>query len=334
MKILLLNEWHNPTIQNLIHYFACNLGPSNFNWTGKRWYRKDFLPLSEMEESSLVPEPEALTALQDGEYDWVIFSDSSVLIYLSSHLPSSRTRRILIDTSDSNLVPKLYHDNCEIYFKSQFTKNALLLGGKNVAVKTMEDQKKMRRFCLSPSTKICQEERFSNFKKNFDVFFNGSAWPRDRSLLLNLIKSDQSISFFGGLYNRPDLPFNSVVSDSLRFKMMNQTENIQAMSSSKICLSMKGNGNNCLRQYEILNLGLFLMVQETQDHFGHVDPEDGKHCVFFKEDGSDLLEKIHHYLDHEDERDEIAKNGKIFFDKHYHPDSMVKYILDVVGEER
>jgi len=92
MKILLLNEWYSPSLQNLIYYFASILGPSQFNWTGKRWYRKDFIPFNEIEESSLVKEPIALTKLQNQEYDFVIFSDSSTHVFLSSHF--SKTKRV------------------------------------------------------------------------------------------------------------------------------------------------------------------------------------------------------------------------------------------------
>ena len=94
MKILLLNEWYSPSLQNLIYYFTAMLGSNQFNWTGKRWYRKDFIPLNEIEESSLIREPIALTKLQNQEYDFVIYSDSSTHVFLSSHF--SKTIRVFL----------------------------------------------------------------------------------------------------------------------------------------------------------------------------------------------------------------------------------------------
>jgi len=335
MKILLLNEHINPTVQNLIHYFSIKLGPNQFNWTGKRWYRESFLPFSEMEEISCVSEPIALTRLQDGYYDYVIFSDSSLFVFISSHL-KSKTKRVIIDSIDSSLIPEYYWNNCEIYFKSQFKENTIIsninIKGNQKNIKSSDLNKKLYPFCLLTSFKInndlykthCEENR-----ENIDVYFSGSAWPKDRIKYISMLKQWPDINFFGGLYNRKDLSFNVAFPDNIKCREFNMIEYINLLKSSKINISLRGNGGNCIRQFEILYLGGFLLVQKTENKFAYIEPEDKKHCVFFNNE-SDLKEKIMYYLINKEERKEIAKNGKEFFDEYYNPRVLVNYILEVL----
>jgi len=335
MKTLLLNEWYNPVLQNMIYYFASFLGPNQFHWTGKRFYNRFFLPFHELEEASHIDTPVALTNLQNGFYDNVIYPDQSTYIYLSSQLVSKKTRRIMVDSSDSNLIPRWYLENSELYFKSQLKKTDLITQNKsdlNPRNISDEERKKIFPFSLTPSFKILNYSLIErmNTRKNFDVFFNGSAWPQRRVSLVSQIKEHPEINFFGGLYNRNDLKFNNVIPDSLRFKQISYEDFMMSISSSKIGLNIEGNGKNCFRQFEILEAGEFLLTQKHENFFGIKEPVDKKHCVFFKEDGSDLIELIKYYLEHEQEREEIAKSGKRFFEDNCHPKVLTKYILDTM----
>ncbi len=339
MKVLALNEWYNPVLQNLIYYFASFLGPNDFNWTGKRYYNKYFLPIHELEESSHLDPPAALTNLQNGHYDYVIYSDQTTYLYLSNHLIKKGTKRVMIDAYDWNIIPRWILENSEIYFKAQLKKdsNWIVKNKKDLKPKEINEgvKKNIFPFSLTPSFKVLNSS-FSekrNTVKNFDVFFSGSAWPQKRISLVSKIKSHPEINFFGGLYNRSDLKFNNVIPDSLRFSNMSHENFMMALSSSKINLNIEGNGKNCFRQFEILNLGEFLLTQEYENFFGIKEPVNKKHCVFFKEDGSDLIELIKYYLEHEDEREEIAKNGKKFFEENCHPRALVKYMLDIMDSK-
>ena len=335
MKILALNEWYNPVLQNLIYYFASFIGPHNFHWTGKRNYAKLFLPIHEIEESSHVQPPVALTNLQNGYYDYVIYVDQTTYMFLSSHLPEKGTKRVMIDSSDGNIIPRWYLENSELYFKSQLKKEDLMVSNKtdpkpkNISD---EEQKRIFPFSLTPSFKALNSSFIEkrNMRKNYDVFFNGSAWPQKRVSLISEIKNHPEINFFGGLYNRTDLNFNNVIPDSIMFKAMSYDNFMMAISSSKICLNIEGNGKNCFRQFEILESEEFLLTQEHENFFGIKEPIDKKHAVFFKKDGSNLIDLIKYYLENEEERKEIAKNGKQFFEENCHPKVLAKYILDIM----
>lgn len=341
MKILLINEWYNIVTQNLIFYLASILGPSQFQWTGKRWYRKDYLPFHELEELSLLSEPDAFTKLQNGEYDFVLYSEGTTSLYLSSHLKQKNTKRVVLDCSDSDIIPRYYWENADIYFKSQLSKKGIFIQNKsdNKPIKinkaTSPKYSHLYPLPLTPSFKVSSTKIFDDVStKNHDVFFAGSAWPQDRAKLISIVQSCPEINFFGGLHNRGDLEFNCVVPDSLKFKRMNFADYFYSVRSSKINLNIIGNGKNCFRQYEIMCLGGTLLTQKHNNYWGHIEPENEKHCIFYKEDGSDLIDIIKYYLKYEEKAKQIAKNGQDFFNKNYHPNILAQRIINILSKHQ
>jgi hypothetical protein len=338
MKLLLVNEYHNIVTQSLIYYLSELLGPENFNWTGKKNYRLDFLPLKSIEQKSLRSEPKALTDLQSGKYDFVIFSEGTTHLFTSSHLPLIGTKRVVLDCNDSSFLPRFYWENSEIYFKAQMSKYDIYIRNSSDEPENfykLDDEfrgNKIFPFSLVPSFKV------SNFpttgrntgQKNYDVYFCGSAWPRSRVKMINMIKSHPEINFFGGLFNRDDLNFNCVFPDNLRFNKISTEDNIYATYSSKISINMEGNGKNCFRQFEILYLNCPLLTQKHDHYWGIKDPVDKKHCIFFEEDGSDLINKIRYYLNNEEELSEISENGHEFFNQYYHPKALSEYLISIL----
>ena len=55
--------------------------------------------------------------------------------------------------------------------------------------------------------------------------------------------------------------------------------------------------------------------------------EEGKHLVYCKPDYSDLVDICQYYLEHEEEREQIAKNSREFFDQYLHKDNLTRYYL-------
>ena len=331
MKVLLVNEFYNTLVQNLIYYFAKLLG-SNFSWTGKDRYRKDFLPFKDLEQKSYIREPQALDLLNHGKYDVVIFSDGTKCLYLTNE---SNTKRIIIDALDVDFIPKLYLKYSDIYFKCQLPKNEIVV--KNLQDKDYNIQRyssyqelnKVYPLSLTTSYKI-GDTTISDPFKNCDVFFNGSGWPQDRLNFIDMIKSCPEINFFGGLFNRNDLNFNCVIPDSLVCKKMNYADHQYAIQSSKICLNIRGNGCNCFRQFEIMHLGSFLLTQSHHCFWGYKEPVDGEHLVVFNDET--LVDTIKYYLQNSEERKRIAHNGKKFFEQHYHPQILAQYIINTIDD--
>ncbi len=83
------------------------------------------------------------------------------------------------------------------------------------------------------------------------------------------------------------------------------------------------------RVWDVLACGGFLLMNFQQELFNYFEP--GKDMDFF-ESQEDLVEKIAYYLEHEDERQEIAKNGMEKVKKYHMPMHRMNEILKrVVG---
>lgn len=81
------------------------------------------------------------------------------------------------------------------------------------------------------------------------------------------------------------------------------------MDASKIGVSLRGAGWDCVRTFEILSRpNCLLMLQKPPIRMSEPELRDGVHCVMF-ETPTELKEKLRHYLVHEDERMRIACAG-------------------------
>ena len=104
-------------------------------------------------------------------------------------------------------------------------------------------------------------------------------------------------------------------------------EMVKVYNASKMLLnihSMGGEGTN-MRTFEITGCGSFLLV----DRHAHLEEllQPGKECVQF-ENTKDLRDKIHYYLAHDDEREEIAKRG---YEKTHHSHTYAHRAKELLG---
>jgi hypothetical protein len=103
---------------------------------------------------------------------------------------------------------------------------------------------------------------------------------------------------------------------------------LEKIAQSKIALSIRGHGWDCVRRFEICNFETLMI----SDNIPIITPnpfEDEKHCIYF-DDIKDLKEKIDYYLKHDDERIEIAKAGKRHLDNFHTNQKRSEYFLDIV----
>lgn len=99
-----------------------------------------------------------------------------------------------------------------------------------------------------------------------------------------------------------------------------------ALCAVKINLALPGIGEYTFRHQELLYLGKFMLSHNSIDELELPMPlEEGKHYVSFA-DVDEMVEKIHYYLKHEDERRAIAMAGKQLFDEYYDPERHGKEI--------
>jgi spore maturation protein CgeB len=83
-----------------------------------------------------------------------------------------------------------------------------------------------------------------------------------------------------------------------------------------------------MKYTEAMACGTFVLADKPEDldNFGYID---GKHLVIYN-DLKDLKDKIRYYLEHEYEREEIAKNGMKFVRENFNNDVITSMMLSKI----
>lgn len=173
-------------------------------------------------------------------------------------------------------------------------------------------------------------EKLSNQKQNEfvpDVVFAGGA-DQDRANYINvLIKAGITVDLYGSYWERyPE------TREYTRGQADVQTLRI-AISSAKIslCLVRKANRDgNSMRTFEVPAIGACMLTEDTQEH-REIFGESGKAVVYFKTI-PEMVEKAKWLLNHEAERQRLARNAHILITqgKHTYKDRL-ETILSQTG---
>lgn len=110
-------------------------------------------------------------------------------------------------------------------------------------------------------------------------------------------------------------------------------EYIKKINESKIFVTSNITDGELSGKYtEVLACGTLLLttIPGDLDKLGYVD---GKHLVIYKNDFSDLKDKIRYYLKHDEEREQIAKTGMELVRKNHSSEIRVREFIDIVKEE-
>jgi len=97
--------------------------------------------------------------------------------------------------------------------------------------------------------------------------------------------------------------------DHVNFRRLNNEEYLYALKSAKIglCFVSELNGNQTAgRSFEIPACGTFLLAMRTKQHTECY--LEGKEAEFFSSN-QELVQKARYYLEHDDQRKEIALRG-------------------------
>lgn len=81
------------------------------------------------------------------------------------------------------------------------------------------------------------------------------------------------------------------------------------------------------QEYDAMPLELLIIKHPL----GTIEAEEriaGVHFVEYKNDSSDLIEKIQYYLEHEDERKEIARNGRLWWERNCSTIARANFIMN------
>jgi len=158
-------------------------------------------------------------------------------------------------------------------------------------------------------------------KKDIPVFFNGRAIVR------------VARRFFGNLI------IKSIPGSYIKFLddgiALSGHEYVDMMSKSKISWCPRSIWSDPNRDCnttigkEIEAMCLESMV--LKQPLGVIETEEripGIHFVEYKNDSSDLIEKIEYYLEHEEKRKEIARNGRLWWERNCSPISRSVYMFN------
>ena len=164
--------------------------------------------------------------------------------------------------------------------------------------------------------------------KKWDIFaLFGMTHPTRRDIMEKLIAMDYPNACLG------------VDTKSLRGdlqgknrKLEGYKEYLTGIAQSKIALSIRGHGRDCCRFWEIPAYETLMMMHDLGIQIPNPF-KDGVHAVYFKEDGSDLKEKIDYYLAHDEERIKIAKAGKEHLLKNHTNKARAFWFLSIVKQE-
>ena len=154
-----------------------------------------------------------------------------------------------------------------------------------------------------------------------------------RRKCIEIIKAQKNWNALSGLCffrNRPEIP-KELMTEKLPFGV-----HLERQSNSRICVSLSGVGGDaglCWRETEVLGMGGCLLNIESKC----LRPGDTEHyknnCqITIKDDLSNLVEQVNYYLEHTEERKQIARNGLDYFNKYLTPKAMATNIINRVRE--
>lgn len=158
-----------------------------------------------------------------------------------------------------------------------------------------------------------------------DVIFVGSFEEDRAQQMLYLAQNDVSVRIWGGRWERwqeqhPNLKIEG--------HPVYGEDYVKALCASKIALGFLRKVNDDLqtgRTMEIPACGAFMLAERTREHLRLF--EEGEEAEFF-DSKKELLKKVRYYLEHDEERERIAKAGrKRCVESGYSHHDRLKYIL-------
>lgn len=121
------------------------------------------------------------------------------------------------------------------------------------------------------------------------------------------------------LQDKFDCESNGTVRNQVMKKYKRKGEfYLQEIHSAKIGLNFRGGGWDTVRLWELAGMGCFIISQRLGIE---IEPPfiEGEEIIYCKDDLSDLIELCEYYLEHDEERERIAKNARTKVEK-YHTD--------------
>lgn len=143
-------------------------------------------------------------------------------------------------------------------------------------------------------------------------------------------KKIYDVGFCGNINNRGE--WLNLINNNFKLKVdefVIGNDMVKSINSYKIHFNRNISDDLNYRTFETLGCETFLLTNETPGLCELF--EIGKHLVTYN-DHNDLIEKINYYLNNENERNQIAKNGySHVMEKHTYLERM-KYFINIINE--
>ncbi len=214
---------------------------------------------------------------------------------------------------------------------------ALLCGASGLPLVREDFPFGLRTFAASLRFPFLEEytDAFANHpERTRDFFWKVSAWRSDHATaerlevmkILDRIRSRttyrMAYGFVGTPHARAHFPEYVLPTESGRRGYLRDVAGAHmslVTHGVKDCFSWRMGEHLALRRFALVERPINL----TREPF-----VDGHHAVFFDSDLSDLEEKVSYYLEHDEERERIAVNGREFFDSICAPAPQARYLVE------
>jgi len=177
--------------------------------------------------------------------------------------------------------------------------------------------KKVKTCAFAQDQKFFEKVPFNKLFEH-DVMFAGHHIPYRHSFLNGLAGLD--VGVYGSGWRESCVGFTG--------KKLIDMNYFMALKSSKMCIDFSLSGSNYLnvkeKTFEITGVGSLLLCNQFSEMRLYYKYD--KECVGFVNE-KDLREKVDYYLEHEDEREEIAKAGRKRFLKDHTWEKRLKYVF-------
>jgi hypothetical protein len=170
--------------------------------------------------------------------------------------------------------------------------------------------------------------QIDDMQKEYDMFgLFGYTHALRKELVIFLLNNYGDNNIYIGIDT--DLPADI---DKLKKNKIGYQEYLKKIAKSKIAFSIRGFGRDTVRAWEVCYYETCMFYCQPGIEIPY-DFKAGRHAVHFKDDFSDLKQKIDYYLSHDDERVAIAKAGKEHLLKYHTNKARAEYFLSILEQE-
>ena len=242
---------------------------------------------------------------------------------------------------DISLIANLYEDNAydrcldllpenmQAYFRSLFEESAFKWDGVNrVYGKTGQEILEYMKL-VSPTLKINNPYNVEDVRYFEAMYLIRKLANIERVCVLNLLAEDHDVYLY--TYSEVDETLMPKVHRRPPVQVGEATSFIYAGTKINLNIALKGiEGGTTQRIMDIMGAGGFVLTnycEETAELF-----EEDKEIVMFRTP-EELIQKVDYYLEHEEEREQIARAGHERAMNDYTYEKKIKKLLDWVTED-